>query len=157
MGALKYDRDKGYRRILANLYDGKAGQLDVGVHGGLDQWYNNGMNVVTVATFAEFGTVNAPKRPWLRGWFDENTDLVKFWMRNEFVRVVAGEQTRQEALDNVGRRCVHGIKQRILDGIKPDNAPATVAKKGFGLPLFETGKFLNAIGFRTKARSPTEG
>lgn len=155
-GAVKFDRDNGYTKVRKALAEDATSKLDVGLpNSAIELLYDNGVSVWEAAAWSEFGVAakdgrgwRQPPRPWLRGWFDENKDLVVFWLRGEMQRVVRGEQTREQALENVGRRCVHGVKQRILSGIEPENAEATVRKKGFSLPLFNTGKFVKAIAYK---------
>lgn len=147
------DKDNGYRDVRKSLFEDADSQLEVGMLGyaALEQ-YENGVAVWEAAMWAEFGTQHAPSRSWLRGWFDENRDLVVFWLKGEMLLVAQGVQTKQQALDNVGRKCVHSVKQRILQGIPPENATSTVLKKGFSFPLFNTGKFINAIAHRISRR-----
>lgn len=153
------DKDNGYSRVRKALFRDEANQLDIGVlgHKALED-YENGVAVWQAALWAELGVPNGeggwrqPPRSWLRGWFDENDDLVAFWLKGEMQRVARGEQTKQQALEEVARRAVSSIKKRMLAGVGPDNAPATIKRKGFDFPLFHLGKLVNAVSFRISRR-----
>ena len=156
------DVDHGYAQVRRELFRDDTSRLDVGVLGfeALDL-YDNGVAVWQAALWNEFGVPRPdgtgwkiPPRKWLRGWIDDNADLVKFWLAGELQLVARAQQTKEQALANVGRRCVHAVKQRILASeITPANADSTVKKKGFNFPLFETGKLLRAIGFKVTSKT----
>ena len=149
-------KDRGYESLKKTL-DLSRQKLDIGIFSpeGDVKYEENGATVMMAALFAEFGTKTQPKRSFLRAWFDQNEDLLKFWLKGEWERVARGEQTMDEALANVGRRAAHAIKQRILNGLDPDNAPSTVKKKGYNFPLLGlTGRLIAAISYRINGRAP---
>lgn len=141
-----------YDRFVELLYTNKDGQrLDVGIQperAALE--YERGVTIIEVAIWNEFGTKTIPSRSWLRGWFQENQNYVTGWLLGEFKRVARGEQTKVQALQRVGEKCVASIKQRIVARIPPPNAPSTIAKKGSNVPLIDTGIFLGSIGAKVK-------
>jgi hypothetical protein len=150
MGFYIRDRDRGYAAITKQLFSDQDNKLDVGVFS--EETYENGLSLVQAATFAEFGTSKQPARSWLRAWFDDNQDLVAFWLAGELKLVAQGKQTKEQALKQVGKKCVAGIRERILKRIPPDNAKATEKKKGFNFPLIHSGRFLRAINFLVRKR-----
>ena len=43
---------------------------------------------------------------------------------------------------NLSKFVKEHIKERILSGLKPSNAPSTIAHKGFDLPWVDSGKLV---------------
>lgn len=149
------DKDNGYARVRAELFKDNYAAIEIGVLGyaALEQ-YENGTAIWQAALWAEMGVPNGnggwrqPPRSWLRGWFEENDDLVAFWLKGEMLRVARGEITKQQAIEEVARRAVVSMKNRMRHGIDPRNADATIKRKGFDFPLFNMGKLVNTVTYR---------
>lgn len=152
------DIDNGYAKFVANVYDSDGKKLDVGIFSNASNvTYDTGVSVLQVAIWNEFGTPTQPARSFIRAWFDEHQNDVLNWYAAEFLQVLAGQQTQVQALENVGKKCVQGIQNRIEIGVPPPNAASTVAKKGFDHALVESGFMRSVINYRvtgTRGVSP---
>ena len=134
--------------------DGK--ELTVGIHANeAARVHSNGVTVLQAAIWNEFGTDTIPARPFLTAWFDENLDLLFFWVKGEFSLVAQGKQSKDQALRRVGEKCVAAIKQRMVSRIPPPNRPSTIAKKGSDIPLIDTGLLWSSIGAYVDGRQAT--
>lgn len=126
------------------------GYVDVGVMG--DESYEDGVTVVDVARWAEFG-LGQPQRSWLRATVDMNRAKINDRIRKEMKAVFQGKRSMRQALDRVGLYVVGLIQQRIADGIEPANAESTVAQKGSSKPLIDTGQLRGSISSRTRVET----
>jgi len=147
MTARVTQRDRGAAALKARL-GAAARAVEVGVIGTDAGRSEDGtVTVSDVATWAEFG-LGQPQRSWLRGWIDANGDVLARLMRSEAAAVKAGTRTKREALARLGVVIAGSIQERIANGIAPENAPATIAKKGSSTPLIDKGQFRSSISSR---------
>ena len=56
------------------------------------------------------------------------------------------------ASEDLGYQMQRDIQANIKDGMSPANAPSTIAKKGHGHTLFETGKMHDAVKYEVDRR-----
>jgi hypothetical protein len=157
-------QDKGLTKLVRAIHAGKTAVLEVGVtqESGGDAYIapektaSGAATVLALANFAEFGTEIIRARPFCRGWADENRKTVPGLIKEELLRVVAGEQTAEEAYARVGDVCQTSMSQRIVerghDSYEP-NSPYTIKKKGSDVPLIHTGQLLAAITYRLTMRN----
>lgn len=147
--------DKGWESIRARVTAGPAATHAVaGVVGPeADQEHqDSGLTIGEMAILQEFGSRtdggHTPARPFLRTaliW--SNRSEVKHVLAQVSRKVIFQKVPRHIAMRDVGLWAVRKIRQTIESNIKPENAPATVAKKGHGMTLRETRTLLEAIGF----------
>lgn len=95
--------------------------------------------VYDVALKNEYG-LGVPKRSFIRDTVSQNK--IKILDKLSLLIVQRG---LQDALELTGLDVVGMIKQRISDGIKPENSPVTVAIKGSSKPLVNTGQLVSSI------------
>lgn len=144
------DRDKGYRRIMADLLAHKNATITVGLHGDNEPYDGSGATLAQVATFNEFGTEHIPARPFIRSTFDEQ---VGEWERLVALverRLIAGTMSISQALKLLGAKIVADIQAKITDGPHEPNRPSTIAKKGSTSPLIDTGRLRQSVTFEIK-------
>lgn len=143
------DRDLGYKRIAKTLAV-RQPHVEVGVMG--DEEYPGGLTTAAVAVMHEFGGEegNPPERSFLRSTVDENRDKYVAILRKFAELVLLGAIPAQIALGRFGLVVVADIKQTIRDGIPPELAPSTIARKGENksIPLIDTAQFFNSIASR---------
>lgn len=145
--------DHGSNRLLAVARKTRPIVTEVGVLGSAAaKKEGDGITVGDIAAWAEYGSVTAPVRSWLRGWIDEHEAEVMAVYRAEMRAVIALERTPEQASQRLGAWIVGSIQQRIAAGIAPPNAPETIARKGSSTPLIDTGLFRSSI----TSRSPRE-
>ncbi len=114
--------------------------VDVGFFDGAT--YPDGTSVPAVAFWNEFGTINAPARPFFRtmiatksgGWPEM---ISKALQHSEF--------NSQKALGLVGLAIEDELRQSITEWQDPPNAPATIKYKGFNKPLTHTGHMKDSV------------
>jgi hypothetical protein len=103
--------------------------------------------IIQVATFNEFGTDRIHERSFLRSFFDEHRDEIREKFTSLMKSVVRGKRTKEQILDLIGLWAVGQIQLRMAEGIAPDNAESTVARKGSSTPLIDSGLLRASISF----------
>lgn len=150
------DRDHGYRQLLRRIATARAGAVvKVGIQGPKaaegkkpghgEEHAEEGLDLVTVASWMEFGAGDTPERSFIRGWVDENKTEIKNKLRYLAALVVQGKTTTEQALDVFGVWAVGQIQARIARGITPALAPETAQRKGSSVPLIDSGQLRSAI------------
>jgi hypothetical protein len=61
--------------------------------------------------------------------------------------VLLGRLSEDAALGLLGTKAVGEIQKRMARGIKPDNAPSTIAAKGSSTPLIDTGRLRQSVTY----------
>ncbi len=125
------DRDLGAAKVRSAIVELKAepyvkvGILDsAGEHKDAD-----GLTVVDVAIFNEFGTSRAPERPFLRTSAAELMPIISRLHEKLLAAIVLGKTTVDKGLDLVGLTAQAHIKRVIRDWTTPPNAPSTILAK----------------------------
>lgn len=143
----KAEWDK-FRKEMAKI---KGSHVTVGIHEGAGE-YDDGVSVVQVALWNEFGTEHSPERSFIRSTLDGHIHDVNEWREDLLEKIMEGKITTQKALETIGFRLRELIKNKINSNVPPVNAPSTVAhKKREGVAprtLVETGLMLRSIEFR---------
>lgn len=141
------DRDRGYKALLKRLEDSGKKTVTVGIHEeeGAAQHGDEGPSVAEIGEINEFG-LGVPERSFIRAWVDENTSANDERLRKLATGVVKGTvASAEQALDQFGLFAVGSIQQRIADGIEPENAESTIARKGSSTPLIDQGILRSSI------------
>jgi len=116
-------------------------------------------NVADIALIQEYGTEKIPPRPAFRRGIEEglskNKKLIGAQLKNIAQRILSGrrddlKRSLTVMLTQVGKSAKAKTKEIIKTGDETPNAPATVAKKGFDHPLFETGLLLESVDYEVK-------
>lgn len=141
------DRDNGYDDLVRRIDSIKRFSVLVGVFEkeGAEPHGDDVLTVLEIATIHEFGTDTIPERSWLRAWFDENIDRAREALRRLMVRIVEGQLTPEQALEQFGLWLVGQIQARISQGIEPELAQSTIDRKGSSVPLIDKGQFRSSI------------
>ena len=155
-------RDNGANALLARAKKmGQVVTLTVGIHeskgdqtklvpakgllAGLGKNAPNGVRVIDVANWMEFGTSTVPARSFIRAWFDETQAADRKQIRKVMRAALDGELTQDQALEILGLRFVGSIQERISKGIPPPLAQSTIDRKGSSTPLIDTGQLRSSI------------
>ena len=109
-----------------------------------------GTTVGQVAAWMEYGTEEyghtTPRRSWLFDWKDENIDVIVKQLAAATMRVIFANEDEKWALSKLGTIYRRQIEERIrYANVFASNAPSTIKKKGFDLPLIDTETFIEAI------------
>ncbi len=153
------DTDHGYKGLLNRVYGtATPPTIKVGIlaRDG-DAEYDDGVSVLEVAVWNEFGTDRIPERSFIRAWFDENRDRCRTAMRKMLEAVVTGKYTREQAVELVAQRFVGEIQKRMSRGIPPANVQSTIEAKGSDKPLINTGQLRSAISYEVDGKDGPPG
>lgn len=123
----------------------QAGILHVGFLE--SETYPDGTPVAQVAYWNEFGTEHIPPRPFFRHLIETNKSGWSLAFGN-LMKSNNYDVNRVFALMGEGMK--DQLTRAIIDFSDPNNAPATVDKKGFDNPLIDTGVMQKATGYEIK-------
>ena len=143
------ERDLGWKRIQREIEAAKNASVRVGVLADAGT-SDDGVDLVDIAVFNEFGTKRAPPRPFIRGAFDEkHRDLTRLKARL-WNQVLAGRLDTRRALGLLGQTHEDQIKVFMTELRTPANEASTIAaktragRKGDN-PLIDTGRLRASI------------
>ena len=114
-----------------------------------------GVTVGDVAVWMEYGTDDGrvPARSWLFGWLDREADTISRQLAVDTMRVLFGKPPESEGAALAKRGTVY--RRQVIDRIRYENvfignAPSTVKKKGFDLPLIDSETFIESIRWEVR-------
>ncbi|MEN4050152.1 hypothetical protein P9A10_16130 [Serratia marcescens] len=109
--------------------------------------YEEGAPIVVIGAVHEFGSADGkvPERSFLRVPLRQNQDNIKKGFAALSRKVVKGEISAFQMLDQMGARAVGYCQEAIEAGISPANAPSTIKRKGSATPLIDKGILKNKI------------
>lgn len=160
------DVDRGFRAMAERIYRHGSPSIAVGILAGegADQEHREHHDqhgrrtaadrvlrtLLEIAIYQEFGTATIPARSFIRDWFDSEEPALRADLTVLMRQVIAGQITKEKALDLMAVRCVGKIQQRIADGLSPPNAASTIARKGSSTPLVDSGQLRAGVSSRVK-------
>lgn len=101
-------------------------------------------DLVDIAMWNEFGTVNIPSRPFMRDSVDKHEAAINHMLTAQKDALLYGA-TAREILNTVGLFQQDLIQTEIEQGDFVANAPTTIMKKGSDKPLIDTGTLKNSV------------
>lgn len=145
------DIDHGYNALRARVREMKGSHTKVGfpkenpvaVVAGAEA--TNMSEVAQVAFWNEYGTTTIPERSFLRSTIDENRESFKTLMTREVGNIIDGDRSVKSALGLIGEFGTLKVQRKIVNVRTPENAPATIKKKGFDNPLIATGQMRQSV------------
>lgn len=152
-------KDTGYKKAMetfkkfSNKPSVKIGVMESsGPHKDTD-----GLTVVEVATFHEFGGENnqPPERSFIRSTVDQNHESYVQKAQVLQQKCVMQELTVDKALSILGEVIQAGIVKTINDGIEPELSEATLKAKTVNgkvgtTPLVDTGQLKQSIRYKVE-------
>jgi hypothetical protein len=140
------DKDLGFDKMIRGAESFlKQPYIKVGVIG--DSGHSEGLTVVDIATFHEFGTETVPQRSFVRSTVDANIDQIRAKQKDLIDAVLfRGADLRRE-LGLIGLDLQGKMQKRIKDRIPPPNAESTIRAKGSDVPLIDTGQLWRSISY----------
>lgn len=141
------EKGPGFAALIAEL---AGAAVTIGVQGKeAEQSHSNSDRTIgELAAIHELG-LGVPERSWLRRWFDVNQTRIQQETREALSRVAARKVSRKKAMEELGYKWVEEIRDDIVSGkIRPALSQSTIDAKGHGIPLYESGDFVNAITFK---------
>ncbi|MBF2051953.1 MAG: hypothetical protein IGS03_00640 [Candidatus Sericytochromatia bacterium] len=108
--------------------------------------HETGITLVQAAAINEYGSDDGhiPERPAHRTAFDKHRKGLSRRLAGS-VRLIGQGTPVQQQMDKLGWWYVGQLKNEIQMWNDPENAKATVKKKGFNNPLIHHGRTVNAI------------
>ena len=127
---------------------GKGGVSGVAVGFFSTAKYQDGTPVAAVAAWNEFGTETIPERPFFRRAIAEMEDGVAKIVK-------AGIDTKKMVVDDrladrVGAYAAGQVMESISALSAPQDAPATIRRKGSSKPLIYTGMMRASVGWKVE-------
>jgi hypothetical protein len=137
------DIDLGYEEMRRRLTRTGGVRIETGLFG----------KVAKKGAWAEFGSKNAPARPWLSVAADHGKNKLASSMADA-VDDIAGGAAPKTAMDEVGDDAAKLARDMLGSASVggPALAPATVAHKGSSAKLVETGAMKRAVRSKVKVR-----
>lgn len=128
---------KKFNEALSRQY------ITYGVHKDKGVKQRGKVNEATIASFIEFGTGTIPARPAIRTFIVSRNSRKALLNEEcmEMERAIKRKSPRQ-FWNSIRGFVQQHVKARILGGLKPSNAPSTIAQKGFDLPWVNTGELV---------------
>ncbi|PTC19557.1 hypothetical protein C0J26_11310 [Pseudomonas baetica] len=113
-----------------------------------DKYEDTGIPVAQVAYFNEYGTHLNPTRPFMHDTFETDVvrRLIKHGLGKVFIAAVKG-QAIQHTLRELGKKLVEAMQAHV-DAYPGNNSAATILRKGFNDPLYDTGKMMKSVKFQ---------
>jgi hypothetical protein len=105
-------------------------------------------DLIKVALINEFGGKHTPERALFRITFKQNEKAISRMMNTGARDIVLGKTNIKAVLSNIGEFLVQKIRNNIMKGMPPGNAPSTIQHKGFDKPMLETGQLYDNIQHR---------
>jgi phage gpG-like protein len=139
------DRDMGYRLALRRLQMIPEVAVSVGVHEDAPP-SEDGVPVAEYAAINEFGSDDGhvPERSFLRSTLDEHQAKYAQMLEGKVDQALEGKHLKV-GLREVGHEVVRDVRAKIESGVGPANAPSTIAKKGHGATLQDSGLLSDSI------------
>lgn len=147
VGVRVTDRDLGFKKRVRNLQNLNNKSVKAGILSSAGT-EDNGVKIVDVAIYNEFGTSRIPSRPFVRIASEKNQQTWANETEKIVDKIVAGYDAN---FSNLGDRMVENIKDVIGDkNLLVPNAPSTIRRKGHDKPLIDTGKLKASIDFEVE-------
>lgn len=137
---------KKLEEALAKISAKMSGSLRVGFLEGAT-YPETGIPVAQVAFWNEYGTTNAPSRPFFRRMIEEQSSG---WAVLLAKAAEHYEYNGSMVLKFMGEKIGEDLQSSITGWQDPPNAESTVRMKGFNKPLVHTNHMHNSVGYEVK-------
>lgn len=143
------DRDLGFTEIITNLKKLGGKEIKIGIQGDEEAEYKNGVSVIDVAIFNEFGTNKIPSRPFIRQCFALHSQEAYERLKKAVDFIERGGDV-DLALGNIGQWYEQRMKHVLTTYAWKPNSQATIKQKGSSKPLIDTGQLRNSIRYKVE-------
>jgi hypothetical protein len=109
----------------------------------------DGIPLIAIAVWNEYGTDWIPQRPFLRGTMIIHKHAYRRALRTIAKKGIAGENI-VKLLNQLAVVAVGDVKEAILDLQTPPNAPSTIARKDSENPLIDTGLMMQSVTYELR-------
>jgi hypothetical protein len=95
--------------------------------------------------------INIPERSFIRASFDTGQEQLAKTVKNAFGKVIRGDKTAQQAMEEIGLLAAQMTQMFINEGnVKPPNSELTLDRKSQKTPLVDSGRLVNSITFEVR-------
>lgn len=143
------DRDLGFSEIITHLKKLADKEIKVGIQGDESGEYENGVSVIDVAIFNEYGTDKIPARPFIRQCFQLHSKEA-FERLEKVVGFIGQGGDVDVALGNIGQWYEQRMKRVLTTYPWEKNSVATIRKKGSSKPLIDTRQLRDSIRYKVE-------
>ncbi len=144
MGVRIQDKDLGYGSMRQRMKQMAGSYTKVGVQENSKE-QDGVSDLVIVAASNEFGTDTIPERSFIRSTFEENRDRLAEISAAEADAILTGKKDVKTSLHLMGEFHAGQIQAKIHSHPPPENAPATIGRKGSTGTLVDTGNLAQSI------------
>lgn len=145
--------DRGWNRIKTDIRALQNEGVKVGIRSTAGS--NNGVKIVDIAVFNEFGTSTIPSRPFMRRTADQSKSYVPNFAASLAKGLLNNKLTVSQVMNRLGLFYQDKIREtiRLSKSWAVPNAPSTIKQKKSSTPLIDQGIMLGAVDYeRTKIR-----
>ena len=136
--------DHGLEKMLRQADALNGSGVKVGIQAGSGS--HDGVDLVDIAVFNEFGNARVPDRPFMRNAAQKYQQDIATTMEH-LARKVEGGASPDAALHSLGQWYQARQQAHIRSGEFKPNALSTVKKKGSSVPLIDKGRLVNAVRY----------
>lgn len=136
--------DLGLDKYIKQMTGLRGRGVKVGIQA--DAGAQDGVDLLDIAIYNEYGTEHIPARPFMGDFFDKNEKVIGTVMDRMADSVAHGDDI-DRALGELGEFVEGGQKEHIQQSkhwAKP-NDPSTIRQKGSDTPLIDEGLMLGAV------------
>lgn len=150
--AIEHKPGKGGEKLEAVIKELDRKQLKVGYFP--TSRYPDGKPVAGVAVVQELGSVSRriPPRPTFKPAIAGSRQMQRDATAASVRRAVAGTQTVEQGLDQLGASVVGEIQKAISELTEPELKDPTIARKGHNKPLIDSAQMLQAVTYVVESR-----
>lgn len=136
--------DRGWNRQIANTRELATRRVKVGIQSGAGT--QDGVDLLDILIFNEFGTRAIPARPVMRGWFDTYAAEIGREADNAGVFMLRTGRV-QLGLARLGTWMQADLQRhwRASKSWAVPNSAYTIRMKGSDVPLIDHGVLINAV------------
>lgn len=142
------DRDLGFLKAVHSLEKLAGCEVKIGIQSDAGR-YDNGISVLDVAVWNEYGTSRIPSRPFIRQCYALHSERAAALLKNAVIQVGKGADPFI-VLSRVGLWYETQMKHTLRSFPWKPNSPITVKRKKSNKPLIDTGQLVNSIRYEVK-------
>lgn len=143
------DKDLGLAEIISSIKSLGGKTIKIGIQGDETAEYENGVSVIDVAAWNEYGTDRIHSRPFIRQCFALHSEeaFVRLQKIADFIQRGGNVDL---ALNNVGQWYQDRMKETLQTYPWRKNEDSTIARKKSSKPLIDTKQLRDSIRYKVE-------
>lgn len=146
------DTDPGFHALLSSLSTLRRSKIEVGVLPSAGR-NSEGVDLVDVAVWNEFGTRHVPARPFMRIAADRNESIWNCYAEQCIDAALQNGADINHTFSVLGEQIKRDVQLVFGSGEITPNKPATIRRKGSSVPLINHGDLRRSIDYKVTTRS----